>query len=578
MALNLSSAIEDFQKAHRKADLEQILSFLTGKTNYLLSFNEILGKLHEKSRQDLGLQEIPLDAVIGSVGRYQDFNRSFLPRSANIEERWANVKVAMSSLRGVPPIDVYKIGEVYFVLDGNHRASVARDMGHKTISAYVTEIKTLVPLAADFTPDKIVLMEEKADFLEATRLETLLPQVSLDLTAPGMYQKLLDHIRTHRYFMGIEQEREISFDEAVVHWYEDVYIPLKTLIQRIGILRDFPGRTETDMYLWIMEYHAKLEKELGWQIEPVDAAASLAERFSTRTRWKLSDIWNRFLDLVTFGLFEAGPAPGEWRSRYESRQKPSGTDRLFKQILVPVREEQDNWQSLDQAVIIARKEHSRIFGLHVVASKSECCDEDAERLKEQFKQRCVENGINGSLAVETGSVTSLILERLRWTDLVTIRLNFPPDTQPISRLRSGIHTIIQRSSRPLLIVPNRETPMENGLLAFDGSSKAKEALYLAAYFALLWGIKLSVVSVLSQQTSGKTQVFAREYLQGRNIKAKYLIEEGPNAAGILRAAEKMNSDFIIMGSYGFTPVKEVVMGSTVDQLLLDTTIPVLICR
>ena len=150
--MNLPSAIEDFQKAHRKADLEQILGFITGKSNYLLSYNEILEKLHEKSRKSLGLQNIPLDAVTGSVGRYRDFNRSFLPRSANIEERWAQVKVAMTSFRGVPPIEVYKIGEVYFVLDGNHRVSVAREMGHKPIQAYVTEIKTLVPLTSDINP------------------------------------------------------------------------------------------------------------------------------------------------------------------------------------------------------------------------------------------------------------------------------------------------------------------------------------------------------------------------------------------------------------------------------------------
>ena len=576
--MNLPSAIEDFQKAHRKADLEQILSFITGKSNYLLSYNEVLEKLHEKSRRALGLQSIPLDAITGSVGRYRDFNRSFLPRSANTEDRWAQVKVAMNSLRGVPPIEVYKIGDVYFVLDGNHRVSVSREMGHTSIQAYVTEIKTLVPLTSDTTPENIVLMEEHADFLEATNMGVLRPEANLDLTAPGMYKRLLDHIKTHHYFMGIDMQQEIPFHEAVVHWYDTVYLPLQNLIQRLGILRDFPGRTETDMYLWIMEYHAQLQKELGWQIEPVDAADSLVERFSSHARWNVNKFWDGFIDLITFGLFEAGPAPGEWRHRYEKRMRPVEENTLFKNILVPIREEGQNWQSLDQALIIARREKSKIFGLHVVSTQSACCDENADRLKEHFQQYCEEQGIHGSLAIETGSVTSLIGERSRWTDLVSIKLTYPPEPQPISKLRSGIHTLIQRSGRPILVVPSQPTAMQNALLAFDGSPKAKEALYLAAYFAMIWTIKLSVVSVLSQQTNENTQVFAREYLQARNIEANYIIEPGPNAEGILNAADHCSSDFIIMGSYGFNPFKEVMLGSTVDQLLVNTRIPVLICR
>ncbi len=576
--MNLPSAIEDFQKAHRKADLEQILGFITGKSNYLLSYNEVLEKLHEKSRKALGLQNIPLDAVTGSVGRYRDFNRSFLPRSANIEDRWAQVKVAMTSFRGVPPIEVYKIGEVYFVLDGNHRVSVAREMGHKSIQAYVTEIKTLVPLTSDTTPEKIVLMEEQADFLEVTQLDILRPEANINLTAPGMYQRLLDHIKTHHYFMGIDRQQEIPFKEAVVHWFDEVYLPLQNLIQRLGILRDFPGRTETDMYLWIMEYHSKLQKELGWQIEPVDAADSLVERFSSRTRWKINKFWDGFIDFITFGLFEAGPAPGEWRQRYEKRMRPVEENSLFHNILVPIREEIENWQPLDQALIIARKEKSRIFGLHIVSTQAACCDENSDRLKDRFQKHCEEQGIHGSLAVETGSVTSLIVERTRWTDLVSIKLTHPPEPQPISKLRSGIHTLIQRSGRPLLVVPDQPTAMQNALLAFDGSPKAREALYLAAYFSMIWSINLSVVSVLSQQTNENTQAFARDYLMARNIDANYFIEPGPNAEGILRVADNRSSDFIIMGSYGFNPFMEVMLGSTIDQLLVNTRIPVLICR
>ena len=184
-------------------------------------------------------------------------------------------------------------------------------------------------------------MEEKADFLEATQLDILRPQANLDLTAPGMYQRLLDHIKTHHYFMGIDRQRIFPLKKLLFIGLMTVYLPLKNLIQRLGILRDFPGRTETDMYFWIMEYHSKLQKELGWQIEPVDAADSLVERFSSRTRWKINKFGTGFIDFITFGLFEAGPAPGEWRQRYEKRINLQNENSLFHNILVPVREERE---------------------------------------------------------------------------------------------------------------------------------------------------------------------------------------------------------------------------------------------
>jgi len=121
-----AQAIIDFQNARRKADMQTLLSLLTGKSNELLSYEDVRQKLRaiEGSRREL--QDIPLDAIVGSVGRYTDFNRDFLPRNESDQHRWVRVMVEATGLTGLPPIEVYQVGEVYFVLDGNHRVSVAR--------------------------------------------------------------------------------------------------------------------------------------------------------------------------------------------------------------------------------------------------------------------------------------------------------------------------------------------------------------------------------------------------------------------------------------------------------------------
>ncbi len=124
-------AVQDFHSAHLRGKLQGVLARITGKSNELLSYEEIADKLKLQGRSDKGIQMIPVDAIIGSVGRYTDFTRTFLPRRVEDQQRWANVKAAALDPVGrrLQPIEVYKVSEVYFVLDGNHRVSIARQEG-----------------------------------------------------------------------------------------------------------------------------------------------------------------------------------------------------------------------------------------------------------------------------------------------------------------------------------------------------------------------------------------------------------------------------------------------------------------
>src|SRR5215216_5901232 len=125
---NYHLAVQDFQSAHLRGKLQGVLARITGRSNELLSYEEIAEKLKLRGRSDKGVSMIPVDAIVGSVGRYTDFTRTFLPRHMGDRQRWANVKAATLDPvgPGMPPIDVYKVSDVYFVLDGNHRVSIAR--------------------------------------------------------------------------------------------------------------------------------------------------------------------------------------------------------------------------------------------------------------------------------------------------------------------------------------------------------------------------------------------------------------------------------------------------------------------
>jgi nucleotide-binding universal stress UspA family protein len=574
--LDFSLALRDFRRARQQAAMEQIMARLTGKSADLLSYEEVRQKLKAKGRGKQRLEDLPLDAIIGSVGRYADFTRSFLPRQDSDQERWARVKVAVTDLGGVPPIQVYQIGDAYFVLDGNHRVSVARQLGAPTIQAYVTEVPTKVPLSPDTQPDDLILKAEYADFLERTRLDALRPEADLSVTVPGQYLVLEEHIEVHRYFMGLEQEREIPYKEAVTHWYDEVYLPVVQVVRQRGILRDFPDRTETDLYLWLSEHRAELEQELGWEVPPEAAAADLATQFSARPERLVARVSGKILDAVTPDELGAGPPPGHWRREHVAARRD---DRLFADILVAVNGEETGWQALDLALDVAWREGARLYGLHVVPSETERESEGAQAVQTEFDRRCEAAGIPGRLALEVGGVPRKICERARWTDLVVLSLSYPPAPQPMARLGSGLSTLLRRCPRPVLTVPKSSSHLDRALLAYDGSPKADEALFVATYLAGKWGIPLAVVTVIETgRTTADTLARAQEYLRRHGVEAAFVKEGGPVAEAILKTAEEHASDLIIMGGYGLGPVLEVVLGSAVDQVLRASRRPMLICR
>lgn len=252
-------ANQDFNRALNRASWKKILSWLTGGDNKLLPYDEVRARLPIRGQHYIGHRQVPIEKIVGSMGRYNDFDRAFLPTQNRTKERWISIDKAHYSDIPLPPVELYKIGDLYFVKDGNHRISVARERGQIDIDAYVTEIDVPIKLTSDIKIDDLTKKEQQVDFMLGTNLHAIRPTAEVDLSDPELYPVLQEHISTHRWYLGIERGAEVSYEEAVGSWYDRVYLPLVEDIRAQELLKSFPDHTEADIYLWLVEYQKYLK-------------------------------------------------------------------------------------------------------------------------------------------------------------------------------------------------------------------------------------------------------------------------------------------------------------------------------
>jgi len=244
----------DYRRARLRAFFSGILAAVSGHPRQLLAFEQVREKLHLGGPVYRGVKTVPLAKVVGSVDRYRDFDRAFMPTQSHTEDRWRRVNRAWYQDLSLPPVVLYQVGDVYFVVDGHHRVSVARDKGQEFLDAEVREVRARVPLTPDARPEDLERLEAKVEFLERTQIDRLLPEVDIAPTILGGYDRLIEHLAVHRYFLGLELQREVSTEDAIRRWYETLYRPVVDVVRDSGILEDFTDRTETDLYLWVMDH------------------------------------------------------------------------------------------------------------------------------------------------------------------------------------------------------------------------------------------------------------------------------------------------------------------------------------
>lgn len=255
----------DFYKAKSRARFQSLMATLTWKNTDLLSLYEVTSIIKPTGETYRGMQTIRVDKIIGSEGRYHDFSSAFFPKKEMLKNRWASVDKAVLTDVILPPISVFSLGGWFFVRDGNHRVSVAKAKGVEFIDAEVVELDSQIPLSEGMTMKALkrrVVLYERNQFIQQYK-PSYLPMGNIIFTAPGSYPEMVNHILVHKYYINQNKENEISFEEAAISWYKNVYEPIVDAVREEHILFDFPGHTEGDMYLWLVRRWDDMKRMQG---------------------------------------------------------------------------------------------------------------------------------------------------------------------------------------------------------------------------------------------------------------------------------------------------------------------------
>ena len=268
---------EDFNKAHSKALFNEIQHFLNPEEASLISFAEIKSILKPKDEIYVGLKTIPIDKIVGSEGRYKDFDNRFFPKSGFLRERWKHVDAAQYESIILPPIKVYELGGLYFVRDGNHRVSVAKARGIEFIDAEIVSLQSEIKLKPAYTLKsmiKEIISYEKRVFYTETNFGDITDFWTLDFTSTGQYDIIYNHILTHKGYIEKKRGSEMSTADALMSWFQDVYLPIIKAIDDRRVMRYFRQHTKSDLYVWIMRYWEELREKFGDDVRLDDAVRS----------------------------------------------------------------------------------------------------------------------------------------------------------------------------------------------------------------------------------------------------------------------------------------------------------------
>jgi len=252
---------------------------------------------------------------------------------------------------------------------------------------------------------------------------------------------------------------------------------------------------------------------------------------------------------------------------------------MFGYILVSLGRQPNRKKALDQAIIIAQKEQATLYGLHVIALGSTSEDRVELEIKKSFEADCMAKQIEGHFSFAEGKIAHQIIARANWTDLVVATLAHPPAKKRLGKYSPGFDTLIRSCASPVLAVPGSPSQFQRALVAYDGSPKAREALFIAVYMAHRWNTELVILTV---RENGKPSVVElddlRSYLVKNEIKPTFIEGIPPVPDAIIQSVDELDCDLIIIGGYGKTPVLEMLLGSTVDKVLQVSQVPILVCR
>ena len=291
-----SQASDDFNRARNKARFTNIFNIINPEKKELLSYYDVKDMAKPQSETYRGMKVVSIDKIIGSEGRYKDFSKAFLPKKEHLRNRWENIDRAHLTDVILPPISLFKIGDVYFVRDGNHRVSVAKMQGIYSIDAEVVELTTEIKIEPQMTKSDLresVIQYERKQMLKNSQLDQMLDMKNIRFTSLGRYDEMLRHIQGHKYFINQEIKKEITMKEASISWYEKVYCPIIEIIKSENMLSRFPGRTESDIYIWTIKHWDGLKWKYGQEYPLDEAVKEYSQIYGKNVFQQISDFFKK---------------------------------------------------------------------------------------------------------------------------------------------------------------------------------------------------------------------------------------------------------------------------------------------
>jgi len=273
----IADAENDFLRARRRQVLSRLAAWLRrapDDVNIMLPFDEVVAALGRTGERRLGLQVITLDSIVGSVDRSREFDRRFRPTSGQVRERWQRLALAQRRGEAIPPIEVYRVGDMHFVVDGHHRVSVAHALGLKTIDAYVTEVLTrLSPGGIRYRGDLLV-KDYRRIFLDRVPLVGEARR-AVALTDPWDYAELAESVEAWGFRLMQDEGRYLDRFTVAQRWHDEEFVPVVRMLRQAGMIET---QTEAEAYMWVSSERYRLIRTHRWDDDVISAVRETKRR------------------------------------------------------------------------------------------------------------------------------------------------------------------------------------------------------------------------------------------------------------------------------------------------------------
>lgn len=272
-----ADAENDFARQRRRADVARLVSWLRREpddVNAILPFDEVVAALGKVGEKSLGLQVVTIESIVGSVDRTGDFDRYFRPTSTHSRARWERIAVAQRRGESVPPVQLYRVGSMHFVIDGHHRVSIACAMHQKTIDAYVTEIITRISPEGITQRADLLIKDHRRLFLTRVPLQGS-QREAVQVTDPWEYAELSECVEAWGFRLMQEKGEFLGRDTVARRWFGEEFLPVVRMLRGADML---PEHTDAEAYLWIARERYRLARRHMWNDEIVAELRDRAPR------------------------------------------------------------------------------------------------------------------------------------------------------------------------------------------------------------------------------------------------------------------------------------------------------------